>query len=143
SEAEAHAQTNLPFDVRGVGQRGAARNARDLTEGGRRGIRRRVGEHRDVEDVAGFDSRFEPLRTAHRERAEHRQVEVLAARPVELVAKRVAEADAGWLSERGGVEPGTFSADLVRRGEVADEVRDLLVARRVQGCAIRVDPERV
>src|SRR6185295_12093160 len=139
SEAEAHAQTNLPFDVRGVGQRGAARNARDLTEGGRRGIRRRVGEHRDVEDVAGFES----LRTAHRERAEHRQVEVLAARSVELVAKRVAELDAGWLSERGGVEPGTFSPDLVRRGEVADEVRDLLVARRIQGCAIRVDPERV
>ena len=109
----------------------------------------RVREHARVEDVPGFDSGLEPPRRAHRERAERRQIEVPAARTVELIARGVAEADAGGLRERARVEPGAVGADLARDVIGPDQVGQVrvprvagVVARRVQAAAVRDHRER-
>src|SRR5437870_1613513 len=96
-EGEPHAELDHTLDVCRVGQRGTAGDAGDLSERARRKAALRVGEHSVVEDVARFNSSFQPPLSAHRERAEYRQVDRVAAGAVELVSPGVAEADAGRL----------------------------------------------
>ena len=88
-----------------------------------------------------LDPGFEPPLAAQRERAEDRQVGRPGAGTVELVAARVAEADAGRLRERRGVEPLAGVADVAEDVVVADLSRPFWrVARRVQRRAARASP---
>src|SRR5437773_4924210 len=88
-EAIPYSEPKLPLGV----ERGAVIvcDGRDHAEGARGDVVLRVREHARVEDVPGFDSGLEPARPAHRERAERRQIEVPAARAVELIPGGVAE----------------------------------------------------
>src|SRR5262249_1754430 len=92
----------------------------------------RIGVERMVEDVARFHPRLDPALSANRERAEEREVEVVAARPVELVAAGVAEAHAGRLRERRRIEPLAGGADVAEDVEAADQAGTLRVAGGVE-----------
>ena len=142
-EGEPQTEANLPFDVRRVGQGRPACDAGDLSECAGRHVPLRVGEDRNVQDVPGFDSKLELLLPAHRERAERRQIEAVAAGAVELVACRVAEFDPGRLRKLGRIEPRAVRADLVDDLEGPSEVCQLGVARRVQYRAAARHRERV
>src|SRR5262245_58710696 len=98
SELEPEAETDHSLGIVAVG-------GRDLAERARREAAVRVGIQRVVEDVAGFHPELRLPRAAHRELPEDREVQVVPAGAVELVAPRVAEAHAGRLRERARVEP--------------------------------------
>src|SRR6185312_11963874 len=96
-----------------------------------------------VQDIARFHPCLDPALSANRERAEEREVEVVAARPVELVAAGVAEAYAGRLRERRRIEPLAGGADIAEDVEAADQVGHLLVARSIEHGAVGSDRERI
>src|SRR5262249_60686607 len=85
---------------------------RDHAERPGRDVVLRIGEDPRIEEISDLESCFELSLAAHRERSEYRQVEVPAAGAVELIARRVAEADAGRLRERARVEPRAVAADV-------------------------------
>ena len=114
-ELEPQSQADRPFRVRRIT---AAKNARDLSECARGKASVRVAKDRNVQDVRRVDPGLEMPLPAHRERAEHGEIEVLAARPVELVSPRVAEANAGY--DRARIELGRREA-LAGSGAVSGD----------------------
>src|SRR6266540_3841636 len=98
-----------------------ATHARDLPERGRGEVAIRVVEDPVIQDVASLHPDFDAPRARKREGAEHGEVEVVAARAVELVAPRRPEPDPGRLRERQGIEPRARVADLAGRRERADQ----------------------
>src|SRR5205814_1653422 len=79
---------------------------------------------------------------AHREEPENGQVEVVAARAVELIAADVAEGDSGRLSERARIEPGPVRRDIAAHLPRPDQIRRLPVARRVHARRARREVDR-
>src|SRR5918993_569637 len=72
-------------------------DTRDLAVSTRSDAALRVSVDRVIEHVASLQPQLQPARSAQGEHAEHREVQVVAARPVELVAAGVAKPHAGRL----------------------------------------------
>src|SRR5205085_12634728 len=98
------------------------RQAGHLTECRGRQTAGRVRRHQRVEHVADLEPEFEPLLSADREQPEHGEIEVVTSGTVELIPSDIAEPDAGWLCERGGVEPGAVRCDIAVDVPGADEI---------------------
>src|SRR5688500_14189872 len=124
---KAESQTHLDHALRII-----TADAGNLSERARGEAPVRVVVDRMIQHVPRLQAVLEPPGSANRERAEHGEVEVVSARTVELVTSGAAEPDAGWLGERGGVEPPAAVPDVSEHVEVADLVGGLRVARRIE-----------
>src|SRR5262249_48627207 len=133
-EAVPDPEANLPFRIEGHPV--IVSDCRNLAKRAGGHVVLRVLEYAAVEQVSDFDARFQPSLTAYREDPEHRQIEVVAARSVELVAPGVAEPNTRRLRKRARIEIRAVRSDVVKHGVGTVQVRRLLVAGRIDRCAV-------